>query len=178
MSETITSDSVDHSEFALEMILTKGFGISDDFTGYKGDKFILNLMKFVEKNWDIFHVQEYVEKTKRANEFIIYNSLGDRLMIGEIFGSRGFYAKVEYIPPNAANIPIPVPIESEGDGSGGIKLVSANLPPSALNRKAQIRVSIPLNKRVEGLESIGTTELNTMRDNLSLAGYKLNVYKT
>lgn len=180
MADTIGSQDVAHSEFALEMILTKGIG-GNDFSGERSDELIKHVLKLVKQYWDIFHPQEFDEKTKRANESVTYNSLGNRLLIGESVGTRGFYAKVEYIPPNAANILIPVPIQSEeAESSGELKhqLVSANLPPSALNKKAKIRVSIPLNQRVEGLESLNTTELIRIKEELSSAGYKPNVYKT
>lgn len=135
-------EKANHSEFALEMVLSKGFGASD-FSEKKSDGSITDAIKLVKNTWDDFHGQDYKITTARANEPGT-NQLPDtkRVLIGELTGSRSFYAKAEYLPPNLA---------------GG---------------KAQIRVTVPLRSGVEGLESVDAVELNSIRDALSSVGYK------
>lgn len=155
--------NVNHSEFALETILSKGWG-AKDFSEERSDAFIREALKSVASAWDVFHGQEegYDIKTKRATEFkytiektnetdadgppvteeVFVLPGTDRILIGEVRGKNNFYAKAEYIPPNLAN------------------------------GKAQIRVSVPLRSEVEGLESVDTTELRRIKEVLSDIGYR------
>lgn len=140
MSET-------NSVGSLEMLLEKkGLMslISSNFSVRASDRLILDTLEAIRWGWLMYHNEEFSRSRGPFQD--------GRIGSIEISGNRGFYAKIEYIPPNAEQ-----------------------------KRNARICVTIPFKPGIDGLQDSNTTELRTISESLEAKGYRIaqtKPYKT
>ena len=119
---TDIEESFQGSAGRLEMILEKkgiGSWILPNFSVKAGDRLILDTLEAIKGDWSRYHNEEFTGTRSLFQD--------GRICTSDISGSKGFYAKIEYVPPTSernARIRMTIPFKPDVEGlqQGAVEL--------------------------------------------------------